>query len=281
VTAPALSPVLDSTVRLRAAASRATAPMLGGIGAEAVVLGSSKAAAWLAVDGDVLVLTTAGAVRLPNAVALGVAAEARPFAEMRVGDPVAVGGNCITAPGLTVEVVRWWDPRPRLAPASSQAVLGKIAEARARVAGGFDFGLGAALVSADPAAVVAGALLLLGRGRGLTPEGDDLLAAALASHRLIGEAVGTTAAGDLVDRVADELARAANERTTSLSASLLRLACTGNVADPVHSLLLALVDRADLAAAVDRVLGVGHSSGAALAHGVLVGAAAACTEVPG
>jgi hypothetical protein len=121
-------------------------------------------------------------------------------------------------------------------------------------------------------------MLLLGRGRGLTPEGDDLLAAALAAYRLVGEAVGGSG-GWLIDRVTDEIAIAAAERTTSLSASLVRHACAGNVADPVARLLAALTDRGDLEAAIGEVLGVGHSSGAALADGVLVGASAACGEV--
>jgi hypothetical protein len=232
----------------------------------------------LAVGGDVLVVATGESPRLPNAVALGTAKDTRPFDSMRSGDPVAVGGRTVVAPGLHVTVVRWWDPHPKLAPTTPGAVLERVAGARSLVAPRPDFGLGTSLTAADPEGVAVAAMQLVGRGSGLTPEGDDLLTAALAAYRLIGRAVGRTSASEFVDRVSGDLLAVAADRTTSLSASLLRHACRGHVADPVGRFLLALGDRGDVAAAAAVLLGVGHSSGPALASGVLIGAAAACGE---
>ncbi len=58
-------------------------------------------------------------------------------------------------------------------------------------------------------------------------------------------------------------------RTTALSATLLRHAAAGRGIPEVTRLIDALAGSGDLAAATARLLAVGHSSGTALAHGVL------------
>jgi hypothetical protein len=97
---------------------------------------------------------------------------------------------------------------------------------------------------------------LLGRGAGLTPEGDDLLAGAFAVRAAAGMPVALP--GDL------------RGRTSALSATLLELAAAGAVPRPLHAVL-------DVGC--ERWLGplrdlerLGSSSGRAIARG----AAAAC-----
>lgn len=85
--------------------------------------------------------------------------------------------------------------------------------------------------------------VIAGWGPGLTPAGDDLIAGYVAGlvllHGLRGRA----------DRIAEEAAA----RTTALSATLLRHAASGEVPEPVHT-LLATGDPRPL-------LALGHSSG--------------------
>jgi len=101
------------------------------------------------------------------------------------------------------------------------------------------------------------ALSLLGRGPGLTPEGDDLLA---------GAAAVAAATGDPL-----ELPPQARDLTTALSATLLELAVAGAAARPIHALLD--LDRDDWRAALRELGRLGASSGRAMALGA--GAAAA------
>lgn len=120
------------------------------------------------------------------------------------------------------------------------------------------------LVDGDPAA----ALLLVGRGSGLTPLGDDVLAGWLALHAAAG-----TAAPALEDAVARNLGR-----TTLLSATLLDCALRGEVLPQYAAVVRALVDhldgrlvgvgRARLRTATDALVRVGHTSGAGLLLGL-------------
>jgi hypothetical protein len=126
--------------------------------------------------------------------------------------------------------------------------------------------------------VVDAALLLLGRGAGLTPEGDDVLSAALSAHFLLAEATGRSSIDR--ERLASDLDEPTRTRTTSFSGTLIRHAICGRVAAPVADLLRALTDATDLARAGQRLLAVGHSSGPALAAGVLLGASSITWGLP-
>ena len=197
-------------------------------------------------DGFVVLVTPPGTPWLPNAIALG--------------------------PGPTVvwdPVVAPIEPGPALA-ARGTAILRALGVARpAGVAGALSGGgaLGpprgavAALLSAlatdGAAARRRAALALLGRGPGLTPEGDDLLA---------GACVTAAAAGDPL-----ALPPGLRTLTTPLSATLLELAAAGAGAAPVHALLELTSER--WPAALRELEGLGASSGRAMALGV--GAAAA------
>ncbi len=99
--------------------------------------------------------------------------------------------------------------------------------------------------------------LLLGRGDGLTPVGDDVL---------VGWLVTSRAAGVEFASVARAVA-AQPGRTTRLSATLLADAAEGHCLPELRDLLLALRAGREIVAAVDALLSVGHTSGA----GILLG----------
>jgi hypothetical protein len=89
---------------------------------------------------------------------------------------------------------------------------------------------------------------LLGRGGGLTPEGDDVLAGALAVRAAAGAPMALPP--DL------------RERTTALSATLLELAAAGAAVRPLHALL-----DARWRGALRELQRLGASSGRAIALG--------------
>lgn len=115
----------------------------------------------------------------------------------------------------------------------------------------------AALASRDVAARRRAALALVGRGTGLTPEGDDLLAGAAAVAAAAGEPPA--------------LPPGVRDLTTALSATLLELAAAGAAPRPLHALLD--LDREDWRPALRELVRLGASSGRAIALGA--GAAAA------
>lgn len=232
------------------------------------VLGTSRLATWLDVEDRVLVIANPGAVRLPNAVSIPEGLSVSRF--VRVGDGrVGVEGR------RTIDAVRWWDPVPVLSRVDRLALREAMSSATGWLPPFHRSTLSTALAARDSEGVLAAADALLGRGLGLTPEGDDVLAAALASYRHIGAALADDSAPGTVDAIAERLIVTAETRTTSLSASLLRHAVAGAVAEPVAALLRALTGRGDVGVALQRLSNVGHSSGRALADGVLLGAAAA------
>jgi hypothetical protein len=111
---------------------------------------------------------------------------------------------------------------------------------------------------------------LLGRGPGLTPSGDDVLAGALVTAR-------ATEDPRLPRWRATTLAALHDHTTTTVSRGLLWHALDGYATDELAGLLAALGapaapgepdDDHDLPAAARRLLTLGHSSGAALLAGV-------------
>jgi hypothetical protein len=115
---------------------------------------------------------------------------------------------------------------------------------------------------------------MLGAGPGLTPEADDYLAGAVAGVRCLGMACGNRTAVAMLDATAAPLAALAYARTSTLSASLIRHALHGDVAQPAGALLRALAARGDASVAHDELCSVGHTSGPALAAGIVLGARA-------
>ncbi len=109
---------------------------------------------------------------------------------------------------------------------------------------------------------------LVGRGRGLTPSGDDALAGAL----LVAHALRTSR--PLVTAVRERLGT-----TTAVSAALLAAATDGFAARPVVTLVDAVVlGHVDATArALPEVVAIGHTSGRDLVTGVLVALRAGAT----
>ena len=203
-------------------AHRVAAPVLERAPARGVVAGVVRTSAYVDFDGFVAILTTTPPL-LPN----GVQVARLPA----VGEEVVASGES-------------WDPTLRLV--GDPAALG--AHLR-RVAGDGPADLVRAVETRDPALAAAAGRRLIGRGPGLTPEGDDVVAgvaAVLSENRSWVEAlIGT----DL------------RTRTTSLSATLLELAAQGMGPEPLQALL------AGDPGALDRLLRLGHSTGRAYALG--------------
>ncbi|RYU11178.1 DUF2877 domain-containing protein [Nocardioides iriomotensis] len=103
---------------------------------------------------------------------------------------------------------------------------------------------------------------LLGRGAGLTPDGDDVLAGLLVA----AAAVDDPRLGEW--RAATRSALAAR-RTTAVSVGMLHAALDGWSAPPLAGAVRALCGPDDPTPAVDALLAVGQSSGRSLLDGVL------------
>jgi hypothetical protein len=110
---------------------------------------------------------------------------------------------------------------------------------------------------------------LIGRGPGLTPTGDDVLAGALVTLHALGAPV--------VVPLARSITALAPGGTTTVSAGLLRHAAEGRCIPQLDDLLTAIAGAANnpLPRAAGALLAVGHTSGAGLLHGVLVAVAIA------
>jgi hypothetical protein len=120
----------------------------------------------------------------------------------------------------------------------------------------------------DPEPAAAAARALLGRGPGLTPEGDDLLAAVAGTLAVLGPA--TSPPGPTLDPLLGALAPT-HGRTTALSATLLALASQRRLPEPAGRLLdlgPGPAAGANWPAALERLDRLGHGSGRAYAAGI-------------
>jgi hypothetical protein len=266
-----------------AASSAVELPLVGPT-RRATVVASTPVATYVTVDDPeraILCLATADAVRVPCALVLQAKTLPPPPPEGTIG---TVGGGVMTLAGRSFRVARWWrPPRPRgLGAAAPSRLAGAVRWLTGRVADPLDSAGQAAVadlvqalaIGASPAPAVA---RLLGRGPGLTPTGDDVLAGALVCLN----ALGAPAAAVLGQAVL----AAAPSATTTVSAALLRHAARGECVPQLADLLDAVgadgvgqrgtVGGADPAAgALPRTAGallaVGNCSGAGLLHGVIV-----------
>ena len=254
---------------LPAAASRGVRHILDGPLQPGVLLGTSSNAAWIQARGHVLVLGGTDAVRLPNGVTVTKPAHA---VRSSAGERCVVGDGRLEIGNLRASIVRWWDPHPALVAVSAETVNRMSEDARKRFSCVDDGGLGKALISNDPGAVRHAMCGLLGKGEGLTPEGDDVLVGVLAGLRLLGPALGVPGADGMLAAMAPIVLTEAPFRTTALSAALLRHAVAGEVADPVGAFIQALTGRGDMAVIIEDLSKMGNTSGIATACGVLLAA---------
>lgn len=234
-----------------------------------MVLGAFPTATYLRLaGGDVVAVLTRDAVRLPLGLRLSTHSADDPLD--RWTGSVLVGSSCVETTGRTVRLSRVVSVS---APPNARPEPRAVAHAADRLSG---------LVPLEPVPRLLDALAgdrdeaeavvarLLGLGPGLTPSGDDALA---------GFLVGAWSFGLAADRLRTVVLEAASAATTELSAALLRCATRGESIPQVSALVRALSGRADFESLVDAALGelgrVGHTSGAALAAGVVAAAQAA------
>jgi hypothetical protein len=241
------------------AASTAVRATLAGPVQPAVAVGAPAGAVYLrAADGELIAVLGPAAARLPIGAVAGN--------ENLLGNRPStcqqgqVGGGRIETSCFSAHVVRWWNPRPTLPPLAPGVLatnLAQLADHGAPAATGLPDralratlpALGAALRERDETAAVDAAATLVGLGPGLTCLG-----------------------GPAFTRVAVDVQAAAAGRTTDLSLALLRHAALGHCVGAVGALLRALAGLGQLQAASRKLLAVGHSSGAALCAGVVLGA---------
>lgn len=310
-------PVLES---LPGAASASLHDVLSGPPLAAEVLASFSRAIYLrlpaahsgtcpALGERVVAIITPDALRLPCSIVVGTGVDldgatsgaltprdARSAATPGEAGGGVIGAGAVHLPHLSVRVTRWWRPRRprplRATPALAENVdrLAALLPPLPEELTGPAVALQTRLASwpADPEAagcVAEEARQLVGLGPGLTPAGDDLLAALMLA---LTAAPG--AARALAAALAASFAGDAAEKTTSLSRALLRHGASGEgvpeIADLVDILATAPESARSLGGArgvpssaagplqttLARVLAIGSSSGGALAHGVLLGA---------
>jgi hypothetical protein len=268
------------------------------------VLGAGATAAWVDLDGFVVAVTTREVPLLPNAVALGAGSGVPARPGLAPGTPARMVPGRIELGPLHVT---WdqaappaWDPTVPVPAAAGREDVARrgtaLREALATAPGAVDnrrhplSGLGdpggaaavellfRAVRERDPEPAAAAARGLLGRGPGLTPEGDDLLAAVAGTLAVLGPAAGWDRS--VLAAFSAALVAPARERTTALSATLLELAARGQLAEPAGRLLdLGPGGEAAWPAALARLQRLGHGSGRAYAAGIA--ATTLLTAAPG
>jgi hypothetical protein len=231
------------------------------------VLGRFATALYLRLSGgEVIALLSSDAVRLPIGLILPTTSRELPLSHLC--GPVMVGSGAVHIGSWSCSVSRLVSPR---APAALTPNRQACEHLRHRLAHH---------QSADPELRLPDALLddvypprvaadvvrrLLGVGTGLTPAGDDVLAGLLVGLWSFGQR-----AEPLHRAVLAGLAG-----TTDLSAALLRCAARGESIPQVNHLLRTLSRSAwqgPLDRALDDLVRIGHTSGTALATGVLAAA---------
>lgn len=230
-------------MQLAATATRHAAGLLGGASRPARVLGAFPTACYLEpASGGVLALLTADAVQLP--IGLSLPCSSTEFPLQRLLGEATVGGGLVRLGGLEI-------------------VAGATRSAGLRPSGRPRVPAWPSPLFDDPVPAVA---QRLGRGPGLTPAGDDELCGALAAITLFGIA-GSTLPAAVVQRLSD-----GSSATTSLSRALLERAVAGEGLPQLQAVADALCGRGDAAQAWRELQRIGHSSGPALAAGLLAGA---------
>jgi hypothetical protein len=198
------------------------------VGRRVRVVGAARAAAYGEDDGFVVVFTRERPV-LPNGV--------------QVASLPAVGSLLVVSAGEE------WDPTLRLGdPPAADDALTRAPDELVR-----------AVQTRRPSLAAAAGARLIGRGGGLTPEGDDLVAG-VVSVIAVGDWPGALREAWVGAVIGGDLRR----RTTSLSATLLELAALGMGPEPLQAWL------AGDGRALARLESIGHSTGRAIARGAAI-----------
>lgn len=184
------------------------------------------------------------------------------------GDVASIGGGTLEVGSTHVRIGRTVDTSmPSLDPAAtsdmSQMLKVSLGGREQSVRSELSSASLSLLQDGDPTAV----MMLLGRGSGLTPVGDDVLAGWLAI---------TGAARPGFCPVALEVARKSDHATTLLSATLLDRAASGDVVPEFRQLAVHMRLQVEtgtpgeLDSVIDRILEIGHTSGAGMLLGCLI-----------
>jgi hypothetical protein len=220
------------------------------------VLGSGASYTYLLLAGELVPVESSDGLGLPRAVRLAEPSARAPFESLGTGMSGFAGRDGIDLGTVTIRVSRWWEPR-RAHTGVDRARLADVT----------------AWLPPCPAvwSPTLPAARLLGFGPGLTPAGDDVLAGLLLGSRSDRRAH---------ERVLAEVRAGGLHRTTALSAALLTDAAEGYAIPVVSRLLAWLAGRGAEPAedVVGPVVQVGHTSGLALAWGVVAGAERALAE---
>ena len=260
--------------------------------ATGLVRGSGSSVAYIDIDGFVIGLTGGTIPPMPNGI---VVTQRRGLGAFQTGSPVDVGPDEIRSGEVKVSLfgARTWDPhvpqwvnageglrgtgqdiwwRLRLARTDDPAeMVERLSRSAFEVASEADGRAGMealfrSLGDRDPELARRAAALLIGRGPGLTPEGDDFLAAAAATIFACEPSIGWSPKELAAWRSAvlpDDL----RERTTALSATLLELAVDGFVSEPVQTLFDLNAPFKEWHGELNRLKKVGHGTGRAWAAG--------------
>jgi len=232
------------------------------------VLGRFATALYLRLaGGEVIALLSSDAVRLP--IGLILPTSSREFPLTCLSGTVGVGAGAVQIGSWTCRVSRLVSLR---APAVLTPDRHACEHLRYRLADcestDTDLRLSDALPDDAQSPEVAADLVrrLLGVGLGLTPAGDDVLAGLL---------VGLWSFGQRAEPLRRAVLTGLATGTTDLSAALLRCAARGESIPQVNQLLRTMSGSAwqgRLDQAMDDLVRVGHTSGTALATGVLAAA---------
>jgi nitrile hydratase subunit beta len=199
---------------------------------EGLVLAVYRKAVYLRMPAGLCALTTASAPRGPLHLRCATLPRCQP------GSRVRTDGRLLTGEGWTValEAPAWIGPLP-----GPERLAGAI----------------------TPAEVAERAPELSGRGPGLTPAGDDVLAGLLLVARAAGGPASEPRLLEVVQRT----------RTTAVATAFLDWAARGQCIEPAHDVLHALAHQGPdtPAPATDRLAAIGASSGRALLLGIRIG----------
>lgn len=217
------------------------------------VVHASSTAVYVDLDGWCLGLVSATATRVPCALW-------STLPDLGVLDPVVrVHHGELVVGGLPVRVTRLVDPRVTRVGRHGQRLSGRPDAMTSRLDG-----LDALELPADGRLTPAHLDRLLGRGPGLTPLGDDVLAGWLTTRAALGHP----------DDVLSAAVRRRLGVTTLLSATLLDCAIRGEALPQLADWLAGPTD-ATTDATTDALLAVGATSGA----GLLAGAGLALASI--
>ena len=257
------------SARLAAAGPARVRDLINGPVQPAAVLGRFATALYLRlVGGEVIALLSSDAVRLPIGLILPMTSRELPLSCL--SGTVMVGSRAVHIGSWRCSVSRLVSPLAPTGLTPERHACAHLRQGLALNQSNPELRLPDALLDRVHSPGVAADLVrrLLGVGPGLTPAGDDVLAGLL---------VGLWS----FDQRAESLQRAVLASlagTTDLSAALLRCAARGESIPQVSLMLRAMSTSAwqgRLDDALDDLVRIGHTSGTALATGVLAAATVA------